>query len=44
LLLFWFKAITQSDNTSPLGGCGIQLCQGKKNLFFDYDLVDSVWD
>jgi hypothetical protein len=32
----------QSDNISPLGGCGIQFRQGKKNLFFDYDLVDSV--
>jgi hypothetical protein len=27
-----------------LGGCGIQFCQGKKALFFNYDLVDSVRD
>jgi hypothetical protein len=32
----------RSDNISPLGGCGIQFHQGKKNLFFNYDLVDSV--
>jgi hypothetical protein len=29
-------------NISSLGGCGIQFRQGKKNLFFNYDLVDSV--
>jgi hypothetical protein len=27
-----------------LGGCGIQFRQGKKTLFFYYDLVDSVRD
>jgi hypothetical protein len=27
-----------------LGGCGIQFYQGKKALFFDYDLVDSIWE
>jgi hypothetical protein len=36
------KPYPQSDNISLLGGCGIQFCQNKKNLFFDYDLVDSV--
>jgi hypothetical protein len=41
---FHLKPHPQSDNTSPLGGCGIQFCQGKKILFFYYDLVDSIWD
>jgi hypothetical protein len=27
-----------------LGGYGIQFRQGKKALFFDYDLVDSIQD
>jgi hypothetical protein len=39
---FRLKPHPRSDNISPLGGCGIQFRQGKKNLFFDYDLVDSV--
>jgi hypothetical protein len=39
---FRLKPHPQSDNISPLGGCGIQFRQGKKNLFFDYDLVDFV--
>jgi hypothetical protein len=39
---FHLKPHPRSDNISPLGGCGIRFCQGKKNLFFDYDLVDSV--
>jgi hypothetical protein len=39
---FCLKPHPRSDSTSPLGGCGIQFCQGKKGLFFDYDLVDSV--
>jgi hypothetical protein len=39
---FHLKPHLQSDNISPLGGCGIQFRQDKKNLFFDYDLVDSM--
>jgi hypothetical protein len=39
---FHMKPHPRSDNISPLGGCGIQFCQGKENLFFDYDLVDSL--
>jgi hypothetical protein len=39
---FRLKPHPWSNNISPLGGYGIQFCQGKKNLFFDYDLVDSV--
>jgi hypothetical protein len=39
---FRLKPHTRSDNISSLGGCGIQFRQGKKNLFFNYDLVDSV--
>jgi hypothetical protein len=40
--LFRLKQHPWSDNISPLGGCEIQFRQGKKNLFFYYDLVDSV--
>jgi hypothetical protein len=40
---FRLKPHPRSD-TSPLGGCGIQFRQGKKTLFFDYDLVDSIRD
>jgi hypothetical protein len=39
---FHLKPHPRSDNISPLGGYGIQFRQGKKNLFFDYDLVDSM--
>jgi hypothetical protein len=39
---FRLKPHPRSDNISPLGSCGIQFYQGKKNLFFDYDLVDSM--
>jgi hypothetical protein len=39
---FHLKPHPWSDNISPLGGCGIQFHQDKKNLFFDYDLVDSM--
>jgi hypothetical protein len=39
---FCLKPHHRSDNISPLGGCGIQFYQDKKNLFFDYDLIDSV--
>jgi hypothetical protein len=39
---FRLKPHPQSDNISPLGGCGIQFLQGKKNLFSDYELVDSM--
>jgi hypothetical protein len=39
---FRLKPQPWSDNISPLGGCGIQFHQGKKNLFFEYDLVDSM--
>jgi hypothetical protein len=39
---FRLKPHHQSDNISPLGGYGIQFYQGKKNLFFDYDLIDYV--
>jgi hypothetical protein len=39
---FHLKSHPQSDNTSPLDGCGIQFCQGKKILFFYYELVDSI--
>jgi hypothetical protein len=39
---FRLKPHPRSNNISPLGGCGIQFHQGKKSLFFDYDLVDSV--
>jgi hypothetical protein len=42
LLFFRLKPHPRSDNISPLGGYGIQFRQGKKNLFFDYNLVDSV--
>jgi hypothetical protein len=38
---FCLKPHLRSDSTS-LGGCGIQFRQGKKGLFFDYDLVDSI--
>jgi hypothetical protein len=31
---FRLKPHPRSDNTSLLGGCGIQFCQGKKTLFF----------
>jgi hypothetical protein len=41
---FHLKPHLRSDSTSPLGGCGIQFHQGKKALFFNYDLVDSIWD
>jgi hypothetical protein len=41
---FHLKLHPRSDSTSPLGGCGIQFRQGKKTLFFYYDLVDSVRD
>jgi hypothetical protein len=41
---FRLKPHLRNGNTSPLGGRGIQFRQGKKNLFFDYDLVDSVRD
>jgi hypothetical protein len=39
---FRLKPHPRSDSTSPLGGYGIQFCQGKKGLFFNYDLVDSI--
>jgi hypothetical protein len=42
--IFHLKPHPRSDSTSPLGGCGIQFRQEKKALFFDYDLVDSIWD
>jgi hypothetical protein len=46
LFRFFFRLKThpRSDRTSPSGGCGIQFRQGKKTLFFDYDLIDSVRD
>ena len=46
LFCFFFRLKPQPrrDDTSVLGGCGIQFCQGLKIKFFDYDLVDSVRD
>ena len=46
LFRFFFRLKPQlhRDDTSVLGGCGIQFCQGLKIKFFDYDLVDSVRD
>ena len=41
---FRLKPQPRCDDTSVLGGCGIQFHQGLKNKFFDYDLVDSVRD
>jgi hypothetical protein len=41
---FHLKSHPRSDNTSLLDGCGIQFRQGKKILFFYYDLVDSIQD
>jgi hypothetical protein len=41
---FGLKPHPRSDSTSLLGSCGIQFHQGKKALFFDYDLVDYVQD
>jgi hypothetical protein len=41
---FSLKSHSQSGSTSPLGGCGIQFRQGKKALFFYFDLVDYVQD
>jgi hypothetical protein len=41
---FRLKLHPQSDSNSLLGGCSVQFRQGKKALFFDYDLVDSVRD
>jgi hypothetical protein len=39
-LFFYLKSLPRNDSTSPLGGSGIQFRQGKKALFFDYDLID----
>jgi len=46
LFRFFFRLKPQPrrDDTSVLGGCGIQFRQGLKIKFFDYDLVDSVRD
>ena len=41
---FHLKPQPRRDDTSVLGGCGIQFRQGLKIKFFDYDLVDSVKD
>jgi len=41
---FRLKPQPRREETSVLGGCGIQFCQGLKSKFFDYDLVDSVRD
>ncbi|XP_066329795.1 uncharacterized protein [Miscanthus floridulus] len=46
LFRFFFRLKPQPrrEETSVLGGCGIQFRQGLKIKFFDYDLVDSVKD
>ncbi|XP_066342101.1 uncharacterized protein [Miscanthus floridulus] len=46
LFRFFFRLKPQPrrEETSALGGCGIQFRQGLKIKFFDYDLVDSVKD
>ena len=36
---FRLKPQPRREDTSVLGGCGIQFRQGLKNKFFDYDLV-----
>ena len=41
---FCLKPQPRREDTSVLGGCGIQFRQGLKSKFFDYDLVDSVRD
>jgi hypothetical protein len=41
---FHLKPHPRSDNTSVLGGCGIQFHQNKQKEFFEYNLVDSVKD
>ena len=41
---FRLKPQPHCEETSVLGGCGIQFRQGLKIKFFDYDLVDSVKD
>jgi hypothetical protein len=41
---FCLKPQPYSDDTHVLSGCGIQFRQGRKNEFFDYDLVDSMRD
>ena len=41
---FHLKPQPHREETSVLGGCGIQFCQGLKSKFFDYDLVDSIRD
>ena len=46
LFRYFFRLKPQPcrDDTSVLGGCGIQFRQGLKSKFLDYDLVDSVRD
>ena len=41
---FRLKPQPRREDTSVLGGCGIQFHQGLKSKFFDYDLVDSIRD
>jgi hypothetical protein len=42
--LFHLKPHPRSDNTSVLGGCGIQFHQNKHKEYFEYTLVDSMKD
>jgi hypothetical protein len=41
---FHLKPHPKSNNTSVLGGCGIQFRQNKQKEFFEYTPVDSVKD
>jgi hypothetical protein len=41
---FHLKPHPKSNNTSVLGGCGIQFCQNKQKEFFEYTLVSSMKD
>jgi hypothetical protein len=41
---FHLKPHPKTNDTSVLGGCGIQFHQNKQKEFFDYTLVDSVKD
>jgi hypothetical protein len=41
---FRLKLHPKSNNTSVLGGCGIQFHQNKQKEFFEYTLVDLVKD
>jgi hypothetical protein len=41
---FYLKPHPKSNNTSVLGGCGIQFRQNKQKEFFEYTLVDSMKD